>query len=40
MRHQLAFDVNALIPVVIALGGHEAVTGICHAIQDVMRWWP
>jgi hypothetical protein len=40
MRYELAFDLNALMPVVVALGGHEAVTGVCHAIQDVSRWWP
>jgi hypothetical protein len=40
MRYELVFDLNALMPVVVALGGQEAVTGACHAIQDVRRWWP
>jgi hypothetical protein len=33
-------DLIALVPVLAALGGAEAVAEAFRAIQDVGRWWP
>jgi len=33
-------DLIALVPVLTALGGAEAVAETIRAIQDVGRWWP
>jgi len=39
-RRDLLSDIRALAPVVVALGGGEAVRETVDAIQDVCRWWP
>jgi hypothetical protein len=39
-RPNLLADIRALIPVILALGGEEAISGVFCAIQDVGRWWP
>lgn len=39
-RKDLLFDLCVLVPIIVRLGGAEAVTEIYHAIQDVGRWWP
>ena len=36
----LLMDLSALVPVLAALGGAEAVAETFRAIQDVGRWWP
>ncbi|MEA5595658.1 hypothetical protein VB797_15025, partial [Rivularia sp. UHCC 0363] len=38
-RRNLLDDINALTPVISALGGEQAVKDIAYAIQDVSRWW-
>jgi hypothetical protein len=39
-RKDLLSDLRDLSPVIVALGGAEAVTETIRAIQDVQRWWP
>ena len=39
-RQDLLSDIQALVPVIIALGGTEAAEEAARAIQDVGRWWP
>jgi len=39
-RRDLLMDLIALVPVLAALGGPEAVAKAFRAIQDVGRWWP
>ena len=39
-RQNLLADLRALVPVLLALGGAEAVAETFRAIQDVGRWWP
>jgi len=36
----LLADLRALVPVILRLGGPQAVAEIFWAIQDVGRWWP
>jgi hypothetical protein len=38
-RSDLFSNIQALIPAVISLGGHEAVSELTQAIQDVGCWW-
>ena len=38
-RPNLLSDINALTPVIPALGGQQAVKDTSDAIQDVSRWW-
>jgi hypothetical protein len=39
-RRDLLADLAALAPVILVLGGFEAITETCLAIEDVGRWWP
>jgi len=39
-RRDLLSDLEALAPVLMALGGGEAVAETITAIQDMGRWWP
>ena len=39
-REGLLGDLCALVPVLAALGGTEAMAETFRAIQDVGRWWP
>ena len=39
-RKDLLSDLGALAPVILALGGPEALEDTACAIQDVGRWWP
>ncbi len=39
-RPELLFDLAALAPLIMRLGGAAAIDEACHAIQDVCRWWP
>ena len=39
-RPDLLADLRALVPVIHALGGEEAIAETARAIQDVARWWP
>ena len=39
-RRNLLRDLIALVPLLTALGGAEAVAETACAIQDVGRWWP
>ena len=39
-RQDLLSDLTALRPIIVALGGEEAVAETIRAIQDVGRWWP
>lgn len=39
-RKDLLSDLPALAPVILALGGEEALLETASAIQDVGRWWP
>jgi hypothetical protein len=39
-RPDLLSDLRELSPVIVTLGGAEAVTETIRAIQDVQRWWP
>lgn len=39
-RADLLADLEMLTPVIITLGGAEAVAETTRAIQDVGRWWP
>ena len=36
----LSSDIVSLLPVLVALGGSQAVAEIARAIQEVGRWWP
>ncbi|MDZ7955277.1 hypothetical protein, partial [Nostoc sp. DedQUE09] len=38
-RRDLLQDIEALFPVIFALGGEAATAEIACAIQDVARWW-
>ncbi|MBD0262782.1 MAG: hypothetical protein ICV78_08655, partial [Tolypothrix sp. Co-bin9] len=38
-RPNLLSDINALTPVIPALGGQQAVKDTADAIQDLSRWW-
>src|SRR5262249_7302394 len=39
-RHDLLSDLRALQPVILRLGGEQALADIFQAIQDVGEWWP
>ena len=39
-RNCLLSDIGALTPIILALGGQEALMETARAIQDVGRWWP
>ncbi len=39
-RESLLWDLGALLPMIAALGGSEAMADTVRAIQDVGRWWP
>jgi hypothetical protein len=39
-RPDLLADLQALVPVIHALGGEAAITETARAIQDVAHWWP
>ena len=39
-RKELLANLKALVPVIHALGGREAIAETFRAIQDVGRWWP
>lgn len=39
-RSGLLSDIGALVPIILALGGEEALLETARAIQDVGRWWP
>jgi hypothetical protein len=39
-RQDLLGDLQALLPIMVQLGGPEASADIFRAIQDVGRWWP
>lgn len=39
-RAELLLGLGALSPVMVALGGPEAVVDTARAVQDVGRWWP
>jgi hypothetical protein len=39
-RAELCRDLAAMLPVVAALGGSEAVIGMARAVRDVGCWWP
>jgi tetratricopeptide (TPR) repeat protein len=39
-RRDLLADLVALAPLIVALGGPEAIEETCRAIEDVGRWWP
>jgi len=39
-RKELLENLKALVPVILALGGREAVAETFRAIKDVGRWWP
>jgi len=39
-RRNLLADLRALVPVIHALGGDEAIAETFRAIQDTARWWP
>ncbi|MGB9800252.1 MAG: hypothetical protein ACPLUL_09185, partial [Thermanaerothrix sp.] len=39
-RTDLLSDLPALIPLIHALGGEQAIVETFRAIQDVGRWWP
>ncbi len=39
-RQNLLSDLQALVPVIRALGGPSALADVFHAIQEVGRWWP
>ncbi|MEH1851474.1 MAG: hypothetical protein V7L11_07255, partial [Nostoc sp.] len=38
-RHNLLQDIEALFPVIFALGGEAATAELARAIVDVARWW-
>jgi hypothetical protein len=40
LRPDLLADLRALAPIIVKLGGEEAIAEIFRAIQDVGRWWP
>jgi hypothetical protein len=40
VRRDFLYDLGALVPVIAALGGSEALTRTVRAVQDVGRWWP
>ncbi|MBD2255516.1 NB-ARC domain-containing protein [Nostoc parmelioides] len=39
-RNDLLQDIEALAPVIFALGGQTAVAEVVSAILDIARWWP
>jgi len=39
-RADLLADLDAVAPIIAALGGAEAICESCRAIQNVGRWWP
>lgn len=39
-RQDLLWDLHITSPILIVLGGPEAMAETTHAIQDVVRWWP
>ena len=39
-RRDLLADIRSLQPVILALGGQDAVREIVQAVWDVGRWWP
>ena len=39
-RSDLLSNLRALAPVIVKLGGEEAIAKTFHAIKDVSRWWP
>ena len=39
-RWELLTSLQALIPIILDLGGREAVADICQAILEVGQWWP
>jgi hypothetical protein len=39
-RRDLLTDLRALVPVIVALGGSDAITATFRAIQDVATQWP
>jgi hypothetical protein len=39
-RRDLLADLQALVPVIHALGGEAAIAETARAIQDIARWWP
>jgi hypothetical protein len=39
-RPEFLSDLRDLTPVIVTLGGKEAIVEIFRAIQDVGRWWP
>lgn len=39
-RSELLTGLSALVPVIVILGGQEAVRETFRAVQDVCRWWP
>jgi hypothetical protein len=39
-RSGLLSDIGALVPIILALGGEEALLETARAIEDVGRWWP
>ena len=39
-RQVFYLNLQALAPVIFALGGSEAVTETSLAVQDVGHWWP
>jgi hypothetical protein len=39
-REDVLSDLEALVPVIEALGGREAIEETARAILDVGRWWP
>jgi len=40
IREDLLVDLQALIPVIVALGGPETLEETAQAKEDVSRWWP
>ena len=38
-RKDLLADISALTPVIVSLGGGEALEEISYAIQDIGQWW-
>lgn len=39
-RKDLLRDLGALVPLITALGGEQALAETARVIQDVARWWP
>jgi hypothetical protein len=40
VRADFVHDLGALVPVIAALGGPEALAQSARAVEDVGRWWP